>query len=246
MILPPASFNSNQNDSAFVLCFDLITKLTYDRLRQTRPLFQQLELAMSIKQKVLKELKEWIRSILWGSIFVYFFTGYVFKAYKVEGTSMQPLLQDGERLFVNRLVYNLTDIERGDVVVFYFPAKPDDFFIKRVIGLPGERVHVKDGKVFVNNQQVDDHFVPDYFKSYENLEQRIIPKGFYFVSGDHRNRSYDSRAWAKDLLLSAFVPQKYIVGRASFRYWPLNKFGILPNDFVSLKENNVTQPSDNG
>jgi signal peptidase I len=185
--------------------------------------------------RVLQEIKEWSKSILWGAIFVYFFTGYVFKAYRVEGTSMQPLLQNGERLFVNRLLYKLRDIERGDVVVFYFPAKPEDYFIKRVLGLPGDKIHVKNGNVFVNNRILDDHFVPNYFKSYEDVGTLEVPMGHYFVSGDHRNKSYDSRAWAKDRRLSAFVPQKYIVGKASFRYWPLNQFGIIKSNFDALE-----------
>jgi signal peptidase I len=191
-----------------------------------------------LRKRILREVKEWTRSIFWGSIFVYFFTGYVFKAYRVEGTSMQPLLQDGERLFVNRLVYNVSDINRGDVVVFYFPAKPDDFFIKRIIGLPGERVHVTEGKVYINDQPVDDHFVPNYFKSFENVRSLIIPKGYYFVSGDHRNRSYDSRAWARDETLSPFVPERYIVGKASFRYWPVSKFGPINPDFKPIENEN--------
>ena len=184
-----------------------------------------------VKSRVLLEIKEWSRSILWGAIFVYFFTGYVYKAYRVEGTSMQPLLQDGERLFVNRLIYNVGSIERGDVVVFYYPGKPDEFFIKRVLGLPQEKIQVIKGKVYVNGKPLDDHFVPDYFKSFENVKTLTVPAGHYFVSGDHRNRSFDSRAWAKSDMLSPFVPEKYIVGRASFRYWPPSKFGIIDYDF---------------
>ncbi len=189
---------------------------------------------ITTKTKLLFEVKEWTRSILWRAIFVYFFTGYVFKAYRVEGTSMQPLLQDGERLFVNRLLYKLNDIDRGDVVVFYYPAKPSEYFIKRVIGMPGERLFIKNGKIFVNNRPVDDHFVPEYFKTHENLDPITIPIGFYFVSGDHRNKSYDSREWARDYKQSAFVPEKYIIGRASFRYWPLNRIGVIKSNFYPI------------
>ncbi|MCD4652785.1 signal peptidase I [bacterium] len=186
------------------------------------------------QNKILMETKEWSRSILWGAIFVYFFTSYVFKAYKVEGTSMQPLLQDGERIFVNRLLYRVDDIERGDVVVFYYPAEPKDFFIKRVIGLPGETVEVRRGIVYINGKKVDDHFVPSYFKSRETVRKMIIPNGHYFVSGDHRNRSYDSRAWSKEKDKSPFVPEKYVMGKASFRYWPITVFGTIDGDFNPL------------
>ncbi|MBN1356057.1 signal peptidase I [bacterium] len=181
--------------------------------------------------RILREIKEWSKSILWGAVFIYFFTGYVFKAYRVEGTSMQPLLQNAERLFVNRIVYKFRDIERGDVVVFYFPAQPHDYFIKRVIGLPGEKIYIKKGKIFINDRLIDDHYVPNYFKSYEDVGTQEIPLGYYFVSGDHRNKSYDSRAWVKDRRLSAFVPLKYIVGKASFRYWPLNQIGPIRSNF---------------
>ncbi|MBN1878711.1 signal peptidase I [bacterium] len=185
--------------------------------------------------RVKQEIKEWSRSLLWGAIFVYFFTGYVFKAYKVEGKSMQPLLQNGERIFVNRLIYRVDDIKRGDIIVFYHPAEPKDFFIKRVLGLPGETVEVRRGKVMINGKPIDDHFVPDYFKSRETVPRMIIPIGHYFVSGDHRNQSYDSRSWAMDPERSAFVPEQYIMGRASFRYWPLSSFGIIESDYKRLE-----------
>ncbi len=187
-----------------------------------------------MKRRILLEIKEWSRSILWGAIFVYFFTGYVFKAYRVEGRSMQPLLQDGERLFVNRIVYTLGTIKRGDVVVFYFPGNPKDFYIKRVLGMPGETVSVRNGQVFIGNEKVDDHFVPEYFRSYENVDRLLIPRGYYFVAGDHRNQSFDSREWAQKPGLSPFVPQKYIVGKAAFRYWPLSKFGLIDYNFAPL------------
>jgi signal peptidase I len=184
----------------------------------------------STKKRMLRETREWSRSLLWGAIFVYFFTSYVFRAYKVEGRSMQPLLQDGERIFVNRMIYNIDRIERGDIVVFYHPAEPRDFYIKRVLGLPGEKLEVRRGIVFINNRPLEEQYVPTYFRSGENVPQMIIPSGHYFVSGDHRNQSYDSRAWAIENNRSPFVPQKYIMGKASFRYWPLNSFGFIKSD----------------
>lgn len=186
------------------------------------------------QNRILMEIKEWSRSLLWGAIFVYFFTSYVFKAYKVDGSSMQPLLQDSERIFVNRLLYRIDDIQRGDVVVFYHPAGPHEYYIKRVLGLPGEIVEVKKGIVYINNKKVDDHFVPSYYRSQETVRKLVIPVGHYFVSGDHRNRSYDSRAWARERDKSPFVPEKYIMGKASFRYWPIDVFGIIDPDFRSL------------
>ncbi len=189
------------------------------------------------KSPVLREIKEWSKSILWGAIFVYFFTGYVFKAYRVEGTSMQPLLQNGQRIFVNRLIYNVDDIKRGDVVVFYYPSEPHEYFIKRVIGMPGETIEFKNGKAYVDNKLVDDHFVPQEFWQNDNIKPLIIPKSHYFVCGDHRNKSADSRYWTKFKDYTNFVPEKYIIGKASFRYWPLTQFGLINSNFIPLSDN---------
>ncbi len=207
---------------------------------------------VSKKIRTIREIKEWTRSILWGAIFVFFFTSYLFKAYRVEGTSMQPLLQNGERIFVNRIIYKLDDIQRGNVVVFYYPAKPSDFFIKRVLGLPGEKIQVRNGEVLIEKTYIDDagqrrmkwkavdsHFVPDYFLSHENVKPLIIPQGYYFVAGDHRNKSYDSRLWAMDRKQSPFVPEKYIIGKASFRYWPPNVFGTIDPDFQPFDKTDI-------
>ncbi|MBN2054865.1 signal peptidase I [bacterium] len=180
--------------------------------------------------KIKKELKEWARSILFALLFVIIFNQYFFKAYKVEGISMQPLLQDGQRIFVNRYLYSdplpLLDIElpwrrdpqHGDVVVFWFPEEPKKSYIKRVLGVPHDRIEIRNGVFYINNRRVDDSFIPAAFKSYGNMSPLIVPKGYYFCVGDHRNRSYDSRAWGA-------VPKKYIIGKAFFRYWPLTAIG---------------------
>ncbi|MBN1552716.1 signal peptidase I, partial [bacterium] len=111
-------------------------------------------------------------------------------------------------------------------------------YIKRVIGLPGEQLRIVQNKVYINGQPIDDPYVPEYFQPNNppgeppiNLATMTIPIGHYFVSGDHRNRSLDSRIWAnpRNKLYSPFIPEKYIIGKAAFRYWPLSKFGIIPS-----------------
>jgi signal peptidase I len=118
-------------------------------------------------------------------LFCFFLVTFVGQAFRVQGTSMLPLLEDGERIIVNKLVYRFRPIERGDVVVFWYPRDPAVSFIKRVVGLPGD-----------------------------------VKKGYYYVLGDHRNSSNDSRSWGE-------VPQKYIYGRAEMRFWPLSKVGFV-------------------
>ncbi len=183
--------------------------------------------------KLKKEAKEWGRSLFYGLLFVFFFTNYFFKAYKVEGTSMQPLLQDGERIFVNRYIYMTDPLpllkwklpltrepDHGDVVVFWFPREPTKYFIKRVIGVPGDSLRIRNGIIYINKVKVNDDFIPRAFKSYNDKEITVVPQGYYFCVGDHRNKSYDSRQWG-------YVPRKYIIGKAVLRYWPPNEFGLI-------------------
>lgn len=180
-----------------------------------------------------RELIEWGKSLAVGLLFVFFFTECLFKAYKVDGVSMQPLLQDGERLFVNRYLYHTDPLPflkwvlpmtrppaRDDVVVFWFPKNPEQYFIKRVIGLPGDRIEVRKGAIIVNGEARSDDFVPRRFRTRRNIPPVTVPVGYYYVVGDHRNRSFDSRDWG-------FVPRKYLIGKAMVRYWPLTKLGPI-------------------
>jgi signal peptidase I len=133
---------------------------------------------------------------------------------------MQPLLQDGERIVVNKFVYRFHAIERGDVVVFWYPRDPSVSFIKRVVGLPGDSVEVRRGVVYVNGLRVQEDYVHPQFADDDNLSLREVDKGYYFVLGDHRKSSNDSRNWGE-------VPEKYIYGKAFFRFWPLSDLGFI-------------------
>lgn len=145
----------------------------------------------------------------------------------VEGTSMLPQLHDGERLLVNKLVYykiqsvSWGHIERGDIVVFWFPNDPDKSYVKRVIGLPGETVEIRNGKVIVNGQQLnEDYLETEYNQSLPSWPPKKIEEHHYFVMGDNRDNSSDSRYWG-------LVPEKYIYGKAFFRYWKPSGIGFL-------------------
>jgi len=137
---------------------------------------------------------------------------------RVDGSSMEPSLHSGEFVIVNRLAYKLGDPESGDVVVFHYPPDPDQEYIKRVIGLPGDRVRVTDGMVYVNDQALDEPYIaasPRYQGEWE------VPQDHLFVLGDNRNNSSDSHNWGA-------VPMENVIGEAIFIYWPPANWGLIP------------------
>jgi len=145
----------------------------------------------------------------------------------VEGTSMMPQLHDGERLLVNKLVYykiqsiSWGHINRGDIVVFWYPNDPDKSYVKRVIGLPGETVEMRAGKVYVNGQVLEEDYLdPSYAEGMPSYPPKRVEDHHYFVMGDNRDNSSDSRYWGT-------VPEKYIYGKAFFRYWKPQDIGPI-------------------
>ena len=153
-------------------------------------------------------------------IFCFFVVTFVAQAFRVQGTSMLPFLEDGQRIIVNKLVYRFRPIERGDVVVFWYPKDPSVSFIKRVVGLPGETVELRRGVLYVNGKKLEEEYLAPRFRSDETRGPVEIGRGYYYVLGDHRNSSNDSRNWGE-------VPQRYIYGRAFFRFWPLSQIGLI-------------------
>jgi signal peptidase I len=157
---------------------------------------------------------------------------FIVQPVKVEGTSMLPRLHDGERIFVNKLIYYdeyrwAPKVERGDIVVFWYPEDPSKSYIKRVVGLPGETVEVREGKVLINGGELDE----TYLDPKSNLSTRSQPSvyvkpNYYFVMGDNRDISSDSRSWG-------LVPKKYIYGKALLRYWPLSAASVIHHENIS-------------
>lgn len=146
---------------------------------------------------------------------------FVYRPVKVEGTSMMPTLSDQERIFINQFVYRFTgDVERGDTVVFWYPQDTTKSYVKRVIGLPGDTVRVDEGDVYVNGRKLPESYVPPEFKDMASYPEMHVPADHYYVMGDHRSSSNDSRAWGT-------VPRRYIYGKAVFVYWPLEKMGTV-------------------
>ncbi len=166
----------------------------------------------------LSELKPWLRDILLAFFFAVLIVIFIVQPVKVEGTSMQPRLVDQERIFVNRFIYRFAEIHRGDVVVFWYPRDRSKSFIKRVMGVPGDEVEIRRGSVYINGRKLDEPYLDPRFCDHDSLGKRIVPPDDYFVLGDHRSSSNDSRNWG-------FVPGELIYGKAIFRYWPISRAG---------------------
>ncbi|MBI3207660.1 MAG: signal peptidase I [Candidatus Solibacter usitatus] len=164
----------------------------------------------------------WFRDLMLSVVIAIVVILFLYQPVKVEGTSMMPSLSDQERIFINKFLYRfgLGEVMRGDMVVFYYPADPTKSYIKRVIGLPGDTVALEDGVVYVNGSRLDEDYVPDEYRDRQSIPLTRVPADQFFVMGDHRSSSNDSRSWGP-------VPRAYIYGKAVFVYWPLEKMGIL-------------------
>jgi signal peptidase I len=160
----------------------------------------------------------WVRDLVISLAISAFIIIFLYQPVKVEGTSMMPSLDDQERIFVNKFVYRLEPIERGDIVVFRYPRDPSKSYIKRVIGMAGDHIRIDSGQVYVNDEALDEDYVPQAYTDARSYPDTIVPPNCYFVLGDHRSMSNDSRDFGP-------VNQSYIYGKAVFGYWPMDKLG---------------------
>jgi signal peptidase I len=160
----------------------------------------------------------WLRDLAISVLLAVILIVFIYQPVKVEGTSMMPSLTDQERIFINKFTYRFSTIERGDMVVFWFPLDRTKSYIKRVIGLPGDKVEVTDGFVYVNGRRLGEDYVPDEYRDHNTYREIEVPANQYYVLGDHRSSSNDSRAWGT-------VERNFIYGKAVFVYWPLDKMG---------------------
>ncbi len=165
-------------------------------------------------------LLTWGRDLVVSLIISAFIIIFLYQPVKVEGTSMLPGLDDQERIFINKFVYNFEPIERGDVVVFRYPRDPSKSYIKRVIGVPGDHVRIDDGRVYVNGRRLREPYVPAEFSDDRSVAELTVPRNAYYVLGDHRSSSSDSRDFGP-------VSRRYIYGKAVFGYWPVDRMGIV-------------------
>ena len=164
----------------------------------------------------------WLRDLMLSVLIAVLVILFLYRPVKVEGTSMMPSLYDQERLFINQFSYKfgLGKIQRGDTVVFWYPEDPTKSYIKRVIGLPGDTVSVEDGYVIVNGKKLKENYIPAEYRDERSYPAVEIPPEQYFVLGDHRISSNDSRAWG-------LVPKNYIYGKAVFVFWPPDRVGTV-------------------
>lgn len=174
------------------------------------------------KRSSMAAVLYWARDLLLAVIIAIIVILFLYQPVKVEGTSMMPALNDQERIFINKFIYqfNVGQIERGDMVVFWYPNDPTKSYIKRVIGIPGDRVAVDLGTVVINEKRLEEAYVPAEYRDETSMASRVIPADEYFVLGDHRSSSNDSRSWG-------LVPRRFVYGKAVFVYWPLDKLGLL-------------------
>ncbi|MFZ3216776.1 MAG: signal peptidase I [Candidatus Acidiferrales bacterium] len=171
------------------------------------------------------ELRSWTRDLAVALGLALVFIIFLYQPVKVEGTSMAPLLSDQERIFINKFVYRFEPIERGDVVVFWYPLDHSKSFIKRVIGLPGDVIELRAGRLYVNGKELSEPYVPASYLDGSSYGPVQIPAGNYFVMGDHRDSSNDSRVFGP-------VSRPYIYGKAVFAYWPVDHFGSLTSSYT--------------
>jgi signal peptidase I len=160
----------------------------------------------------------WLRDLVVSLAISAFIIIFLYQPVKVEGTSMMPSLEDQERIFVNKFVYRLEPIERGDIVVFRYPRDPSKSYIKRVIGMQGDDIRIDGGQVYVNGKALDETYVPSEYTDQRSYPDIVVPPHCYFVLGDHRSMSNDSRDFGS-------VNQSFIYGKAVFGYWPMEKMG---------------------
>ncbi|OGW82528.1 MAG: signal peptidase I [Omnitrophica bacterium RIFCSPHIGHO2_02_FULL_51_18] len=178
------------------------------------------------KEIVIRELKEWAQSIAVALVLTLIIRTYVIQAFKIPSGSMRPTLIEGDKLFVNKYLYRFEPPKRGDIIVFRYPKDLKKDFIKRLVAFEGETVEIRDGKIYVDGKKLDspETFGKFYYYNhdpYGNPDEKIkVPQGAFFVLGDNSANSQDSRFWG-------FVPKKNMVGKAIFRWWPLNKLGTL-------------------
>jgi signal peptidase I len=170
--------------------------------------------------RLWEELVAWFKTLVSAAVYATIIVTFGFQVARVEGQSMVPTLEDQDRLIVNKLVYRFSEPRVGDVVMLYYPEDPEKSFVKRIVAEEGDTIRSVEGKVYRNEVLIDDSFIPDEYRLYDTWGPTIVNKGYYYVMGDHRNNSSDSRTWGQ-------VPKKYIIGKVQLRWWPLGHAKIF-------------------
>lgn len=162
----------------------------------------------------------WLRDLVISAAVSIFIITFLYQPVRVEGTSMLPRLEDHDRLFINKFVYHIEGIHRGDVVVFRYPRDTQKSYIKRVVALPGDRIWIDRGQVWLNGKPLREGYVPPKYRDTRSMAEMVVPEGMYFMMGDHRSISSDSREFGP-------VERNLIYGKAEFIYWPAKDAGVV-------------------
>jgi len=162
----------------------------------------------------------WVRDLLISAAASVLIITFLYQPVRVEGTSMLPRLEDRDRLFINKFAYHVEAISRGDIVVFHYPRDPEKSYIKRVIALPGDRIRIDQGQVWLNGKPLREPYVPEEYRDTRSMAEMVVPDDCYFMMGDHRSISSDSREFGP-------VERSLIYGKAVFVYWPARDAGVL-------------------
>jgi signal peptidase I len=165
-------------------------------------------------------MHSWMRDLVISVVVSAFIIIFLYQPVRVEGTSMLPVLEDQDRLFINKMAYRMGEIHRGDVVVFQYPRDHEKSYIKRVIALPGDDLRIDHGQVYVNGKLIAESYVPKRFADDRSQPEMLVPAHEYFVMGDHRSISSDSRDFGP-------VERELIYGKAAFVYWPVDQAGVV-------------------
>lgn len=167
-------------------------------------------------------VREYLETLIGAVVLAFLIMTFVARTFTVEGPSMRPTLEDGQRLLVDRLTYRFREPQRGEIIVFRYPANPSQHFIKRIIGVPGDEIYITRGTVFVNGEPLDEPYINGRMLTFRTYGPIIVEPDSYFVLGDNRNNSEDSRDPRVGL-----VPRENIVGRALWRYWPVDEMTVF-------------------
>jgi signal peptidase I len=164
--------------------------------------------------------RSWVRDLLVAVAVSAFIILFLYQPVRVEGTSMLPQLEDQDRLFIDKIAYRVGEIHEGDVVVFEYPRDRSKSYIKRVIGLPGDRLRIDHGRVYVNDRRLPEPYVPLRFEDDRSVAEMTLLPHEYWMMGDHRSISSDSRDFGP-------VDRSLIYGKAVFVYWPMEQVGVV-------------------
>jgi signal peptidase I len=169
----------------------------------------------TVAGRIAEEVVAWLKTLASAAVYATLIVTFGFQVARVEGQSMAPTLADQDRLIVNKAAYRFFEEPQiGDIVMLYYPLNPEKSFVKRVIAKEGDQVRIINGRVYRNDVPINDDYVPPDYRSHDDWGPEVVPEGQYFVMGDHRNNSSDSRHWR-------WVPKKYIIGKVQLRWWPL-------------------------